>query len=196
MTEEVGYVNHVERLRLLPRSAAAIRRINDSGFLAVLVTNQAGVARGYFREELVQEVHRRLSQLLAEQGAHLDGIYYCPHHPTAGQPPYRQDCGCRKPGPGMVEAACRDLAIDPTRSYMVGDKHSDILFAHRLGMPGILVETGYGRGELGQWASTWSERPDHVAADLLAAVEWVMERERRAGDTSDDTDESNIGDSK
>lgn len=176
VTEEVGYVNHVGRLRLLPRSAEAIRRINASGFLAVLVTNQAGVARGYFREELVHEVHRRLTGLLAEQGAHLDGIYYCPHHPVAGQPPYRQDCSCRKPKPGMVEAACRDLGIDPSRSYMVGDKHSDILFAHRLGMPGSLVRTGYGLGELEQWAATWTEPPDHVADDLLAAVEWAIER--------------------
>jgi D-glycero-D-manno-heptose 1,7-bisphosphate phosphatase len=173
---EVGYLNHVERLQLLPRTATAIRRINQSPFLAVIVTNQAGVARGYFREELVARVHERLSRLLADQGARLDGIYYCPHHPTVGDPPYRQDCDCRKPRPGLVLAAVRDLNIDVGRSFMIGDKHSDIRFAHALEMPGILVETGYGRGEIEQWSADWVDRPDHVASDLLDAVEWILGR--------------------
>lgn len=171
---EVGYLNHVDRLELLPRTAAAIRIINDSRFLAVIVTNQAGVARGYFREELIERVHERLGALLAEQGARLDGIYYCPHHPTVGDPPYRQECDCRKPRPGLVLAAARDLSIDVGRSFMVGDKHSDIRFAHALGIPGILVETGYGRGEIEQWSAGWEERPDYVATDLLEAVEWIL----------------------
>jgi D-glycero-D-manno-heptose 1,7-bisphosphate phosphatase len=176
VSEEVGYVNHTNRFQLLPRSAEAIRRINDSEFLAVLVTNQAGVARGYFRESLVAEVHGRLRDLLAESGAHLDGIYYCPHHPTAGQPPYRRDCNCRKPKPGMIEAAQRDLNIDTSRSFMVGDKHSDIVFAHSVGMKGILVKTGYGLGEVDEWSHEWNEHPDYIAEDLLDAVEWISSR--------------------
>jgi D-glycero-D-manno-heptose 1,7-bisphosphate phosphatase len=175
VSEEVGYVNHVSRYRLLPRTAEAIRRINESDYLAVLVTNQAGVARGYFKEALVREVHGRLEELLAEGGARLDGIYYCPHHPTAGQPPYRQDCQCRKPKPGMVEAAESDLEIDVARSVVVGDKHSDIVFAHSLGMKGVLVRTGYGAGEIEQWSADWTEHPDWVAGDLLDAVEWILE---------------------
>jgi D-glycero-D-manno-heptose 1,7-bisphosphate phosphatase len=174
---EVGYLNHVERLQLLPRTAAAIRLINQSPFLAVVVTNQAGVARGYFREELIERVHERLSRLLAEQGARLDGIYYCPHHPTVGDPPYRQECDCRKPRPGLVLAAARDLNIDVPRSLMIGDKHSDVRFARALGMPAILVETGYGRGEIEQWSADWGDRPDHVATDLLSAVEWILGRQ-------------------
>ncbi|UCG88513.1 MAG: HAD family hydrolase [Gemmatimonadota bacterium] len=174
VSEEVGYVNHVSRFRLLPRSAVAIRRINESDFVAVLVTNQAGVARGYFKESLVKEVHGRLEELLAEAGAHLDAIYYCPHHPSAGEPPYRRDCECRKPKPGMVEAACRDLDIDLSRSFMVGDKHSDIVFAHSVGMKGVLVKTGYGLGEIEGWAAEWNEHPDGIADDLFDAVEWIL----------------------
>lgn len=181
VSEEVGYVNHVDRLRLLPRTAEAVRRVNDSDFLAVLVTNQAGVARGYFREELVRRVHARLEGMLAEEGAHLDGIYYCPHHPTAGQPPYRTDCNCRKPRPGMIEAASKDLKIDVSRSFMVGDKHSDIVFAHSVGMKGILVKTGYGLGEIEGWSADWTEQPDEICEDLLDAVDWVLSRGGESG---------------
>ncbi len=176
VSEEVGYVNHLRRFQLLPRSLEAIRRINQSGFLAVLVTNQAGVARGYFKERLVQQVHRKLAEMLAAGDAYLDAVYYCPHHPSAGAPPYRLDCDCRKPRPGMVRAAERDLGVDVTQSYMVGDKHSDIAFAHSLGMKGVLVKTGYGLGELEQWGDSWDDRPDAVAEDLLGAVEWILSR--------------------
>jgi D-glycero-D-manno-heptose 1,7-bisphosphate phosphatase len=181
VSEEVGYVNHLDRLRLLPRTAEAVRRINDSDFLAVLVTNQAGVARGYFKEELVRQVHERLEEMLAEEGAHLDGIYYCPHHPTAGEPPYRRDCDCRKPRPGMVEAARNDLGIDVSRSFMVGDKHSDIIFAHSLGMKGVLVKTGYGLGEIEGWSADWAEQPDEICEDLLDAVDWILSRDDELG---------------
>jgi D-glycero-D-manno-heptose 1,7-bisphosphate phosphatase len=103
--EEVGYVNHVTRVRLLPRSAEAIRRANDAGFQTVVVTNQAGVARGYFDEHLVDEVHDRVRQMLADDGARLDGMYYCPHHPDVGAPAYKRAiAGSRGPacssGPG------------------------------------------------------------------------------------------------
>lgn len=177
VSEEVGYVNHVGRFRLLPRAAQGIRRINESDYLAVLVTNQAGVARGYFKESLVIAVHERLEELLAKNGAHLDGIYYCPHHPTAGEPPYRQDCDCRKPKPGMVLAAQRDLNIDVAQSFMVGDKHSDITFAQSVGMQGVLVKTGYGLGEIEQWSAEWTEQPDQICEDLLDAVEWILSRD-------------------
>lgn len=176
---EIGYVNHVDRFELLARSAQAIRRLNESEFLAVLATNQAGVARGYFKEPLIAEVHEKLQAMLAEGGARLDGIYFCPHHPSVGEAPYRLDCQCRKPRPGMVEKAAKELGIDVGRSYMVGDKHSDILFAHRMGMPGILVKTGYGAGEIQEWSGTWTDSPDFIAGDLLDAVEWIFEHHNK-----------------
>ena len=145
--EEVGYVNHVSRCRLLPRSAEAIRLLNEAGRRTAIVTNQAGVARGYFAEEMILAVHERLRRLLADSGARIDGIYYCPHHPTAGEPPYRGACDCRKPLPGLVLRAAAELGIDLTRSFMVGDSARDVVAAQAAGVTPVLVLTGYGRGE-------------------------------------------------
>ena len=105
LAHEVGYVNDVSRFRLFPWSVEAVRLVNRSGYAAVMVTNQAGVARGYFPEAAIQEVHAALGAAFADGAARLDGVYYCPHHPQAGQPPYRQDCDCRKPRPGLLTRA-------------------------------------------------------------------------------------------
>lgn len=175
INEEVGYVNHIDRLILLPRVAQAIRLLNETGFKAIVITNQAGVARGYFRESLVHEIHRKIQESLAKEGAHLDGIYYCPHHPDVGSPPYRQKCRCRKPDTGMVEEAVKQFQIDCSKSYMVGDRGSDIEFAHKIGAKGVLVLTGYGKGEWEHFGSGWKEQPDHVAQDLYGAVQWILQ---------------------
>jgi D-glycero-D-manno-heptose 1,7-bisphosphate phosphatase len=179
VAEEVGYVNHVSRVRLLPGSAGALRRIRSAGFLAVVVTNQAGVARDYFEESLVGQVHRRLEELLRAEGASLDAIYYCPHHPREGAPPYRRECDCRKPRPGMLLRAARELDIDLSRSYMVGDGIVDVGAGRAAGATTILVLTGYGRGHLEHRRHRWSVEPDHVAEDLPAAVDWILLREGR-----------------
>jgi len=176
--DEVGYVNHVDRVRLLPRSAAAIRAANDAGFQTVVATNQAGVARGYFAESLVDEVHDRVRELLAADGARLDGIYYCPHHPEVGEPAYRKVCACRKPLPGMLERARDEMGIDLAASYMVGDTVKDVEAGHRAGATSVLVLTGYGRGELQYQSHAWKVKPDHVAEDLLDAVSWILDREQ------------------
>src|SRR5881409_4350793 len=120
LTEEVGYVNHPQRLRLLPRSAEAIRRLNERGIAAVVVTNQAGVARGYFSEEVLHAVNAALVSRLKDEGAHLDGIYVCSHHPTEGEPPYRMVCECRKPKPGLLLRAASELGLDLSGSTLVG----------------------------------------------------------------------------
>jgi D-glycero-D-manno-heptose 1,7-bisphosphate phosphatase len=175
--DEVGYVNHVDRVRLLPRAAAAIRAANEAGFQTVVVTNQAGVARGYFEESLVEDAHERVRQLLAEEGARLDGIYYCPHHPEVGSPAYRKSCTCRKPSPGLLERARDEMGIDLQASYMIGDTVKDIEAGHRAGATKVLVLTGYGKGELEYQSHAWRVKPDHVAADLHAAIEWILTRE-------------------
>src|SRR3972149_1417490 len=133
LNEEVGYVNHIERFYLLPRAGQAIRLLNQHGWKAVVITNQSGVARGYFPESLIHQIHQKMQNLLRKEGAHLDGIYYCPHHPDIGIPPYRQQCRCRKPATGLIEEAGKDLDLDPSRSYTVGDRGADIEFAHRVG---------------------------------------------------------------
>ena len=176
LTDEVGYVNHPSRLRLLPRAAEAIRRLNAAGVAAVVVTNQAGIARGYFSEKLLDEVHDVLRAQLAAAGARLDGLYACVHHPSEGEPPYRARCDCRKPQPGLLVRAAAELGLDLTRSTMVGDKASDLVPARTVGAGAVLVLTGYGRGEWEYRRERFEADPDHVAGDLLDAVEWTLAR--------------------
>lgn len=174
LTEEVGYVNHPRRLQLLPRSAEAIRHLNAAGIAAVVVTNQAGVARGYFSEDVLQATNAALVEQLKRAGACLDGVYVCPHHPTEGQPPFRAHCECRKPKPGLVLRAASELGLDLAASTVVGDRPSDLATAQAVGARGVLVLTGYGRGEWEYRRETFTVMPHHVAADLLDAVEWIL----------------------
>jgi D-glycero-D-manno-heptose 1,7-bisphosphate phosphatase len=167
INEEMGYINHVSRFRLLPQAAPAIRRLNEAGFKVVLVTNQSGAARGYFPASLVDEVHARLKTLLAAEGAHLDGIYACLHAPE-------ENCACRKPRPTLIQQAVRDLDLDPARSYAVGDRYRDVETAANAGVKGVLVLTGYGRGELDYLRPEPRMQPVHVASDLGEAVEWIL----------------------
>jgi D-glycero-D-manno-heptose 1,7-bisphosphate phosphatase len=178
LTEEVGYVNHPGRLRLLPRSAEAIRRLNQAGVAAVVVTNQAGIARGYFSEEVLHAVNRTLVSRLREAGAELDGLYVCPHHPTEGVPPWRTDCDCRKPKPGLLLRAAEELGLDLHASTFISDKASDLAVAPAVGARAVLVLTGYGLGEWEYRRETFPVKPDHVAGDLLDAVEWVLSEHR------------------
>lgn len=174
ISHEVGYINHVSRMRPYSFSGIAIELINRSDWLAIVVTNQAGVARGYFTEGLVKEVHRRMESILALDGAKLDDIFYCPHHPTAGEAPYRKDCECRKPKPGMLLKAAEKHNIDLSRSVMIGDKISDVEMAKANGLTAVLVLTGYGRGELQYQSENWQVQPDFVAENLLEAVKWIL----------------------
>ncbi|MDQ3746550.1 MAG: HAD family hydrolase [Acidobacteriota bacterium] len=174
ISEEVGYVNHASRLRVFPFAAEAVRALNERGWLAVLVTNQAGVARGYFKEELIGEVHKLLADELARGGARLDAIYYCPHHPSVGEPPYRLDCDCRKPRPGLIRRAAAELGVDLRKSWMVGDRYSDTELARNAGVRAAFVLTGYGRGEYEHQSRAWKHQPDLVAQNLLEAVKKIV----------------------
>jgi D-glycero-D-manno-heptose 1,7-bisphosphate phosphatase len=174
INEEVGYLNHIDNLKLIRNSSDAIHLLNKHGVKSVVITNQAGVAKGYFPEELVNAIHERLEDLLSESHAYLDGIYYCPHHPEAGDERYRKNCNCRKPNPGMIELAADELNIDIKKSYMVGDKVSDIFLAHNVGAKGVLVLTGYGKREFENWRDNFEKRPDYVADDLYDAVKWIL----------------------
>jgi D-glycero-D-manno-heptose 1,7-bisphosphate phosphatase len=176
ISEEVGYVNHLSRYRLLPRSLEAIRLINEAGLMAIVTTNQSGVARGYFSQDLVEAVHARLLSLAAGAGTRLDAIYYCPHHPAEGSPPWRAACDCRKPKPGMILRAAREHGIDLERSYVVGDSVVDIEAGAAAGVRGVLVLTGYGRGLLEHQKERFRTPPAHTADDLLEAVRWILER--------------------
>jgi D-glycero-D-manno-heptose 1,7-bisphosphate phosphatase len=141
----------------------------------IAVTNQSGVAKGYFAEELVQQVNAKIAAELTAQSAHLDAIYYCPHHPQGTVPAYRKECRCRKPATGMLEEASRQFSIDLRSSYVVGDSYRDMQMGFNAGARTILVLTGYGRGEFAQQRDQWQRTPDRVVADLLEAVEYILE---------------------
>ena len=132
---------------MISGAAAAVRRANDAGWKVVVVSNQSGVARGLFPESVLPEIHREISAtLLAEAGAVIDAFYYCPHHPTEGVGAYRVECDCRKPWPGMLLKASIELGIDPSKSWMVGDRVTDLQAGAAAGCRTILVCTGYGAG--------------------------------------------------
>lgn len=174
ISEEVGYVNHPSRFRLFSYSAPAIKYLNEHDWLAILVTNQAGVARGYFSEDVITAVHDQLNQQLKAQGARLDAIYYCAHHPTVGEPPYRHDCDCRKPKSGLIKQAQANFEIDLESSWMIGDRYSDIQLANNAGLRSVFVLSGYGRGEWEYQRSSWTQQPDMVCEDLLEAVKSIV----------------------
>jgi D-glycero-D-manno-heptose 1,7-bisphosphate phosphatase len=174
LSHEVGYLNHPDRFRLYPWAIDAVRAVNHAGWLAVVVTNQAGIARGYFPLEVFEEVQRSLVRQVEEGGARLDAVYACLHHPSAGQPPYRRDCDCRKPRPGMLRRAEAELGAELARSWVIGDRHGDLQLAWGVGARGAMVRTGYGRGELAYLAPSWSRPPDLVAEHLLEAVERIL----------------------
>jgi D-glycero-D-manno-heptose 1,7-bisphosphate phosphatase len=179
--EDVGYIGAVEDLRLLPGSAEAIVSAAAAGFQCVLITNQAGIARGVLDEARLDEVHDRLRELLAAEGARLDGIYYCPHHPEGEVSRYRRRCDCRKPGSGMLKRARDEMGIDLESSYVVGDHLRDIEAGHTVGATTLLVLTGHGRDQL-DGPAPQGPRPNHVTKDLHAAVGWIVDRE--CGDAS------------
>jgi D-glycero-D-manno-heptose 1,7-bisphosphate phosphatase len=171
ISEEVGYVNHPSRFRVFPYAAEAIRILNDNGWLAIVITNQAGVARGYFSEELIARVHDQLKRDL--EHAQLDAIYYCAHHPSAGEPPYRVDCDCRKPKTGLIDLAAKDFEIDLEASWMVGDRYGDVELARNAGLHSAFVLSGYGRGEWEYQRQAWKHEPDIVCENLLEAVKTI-----------------------
>jgi D-glycero-D-manno-heptose 1,7-bisphosphate phosphatase len=181
VSHEVGYMVHPDRSALLPRSAEAIRLKRDEGFATFVMTNQSGVARGLFSEDMVGEVHRRLRERLAASGVEMDGIYFCPHHPREGKGPLTGPCQCRTPGPGMLLRAAEEHDIDLARSYMIGDTGRDIGAGAAAGAVPILVLTGYGRGELEYLKDRWKAEPAFIAEDLLDAAHWILEREAREG---------------
>ncbi|MBF2000454.1 MAG: HAD family hydrolase [Synechococcales cyanobacterium M58_A2018_015] len=179
LNQEVGYIHRVEDLHLIPGVATAVRQLNDRGIFCCLVSNQAGPARGYYPQSHVEQLHERLCYLLAaEAEARLDALYYCPHlsAPEGGiDPDYTCWTTWRKPNTGMLVAAAWDHDLDLSRSFMVGDKATDVDLAHNAGCTGILVQTGYGERVL-SGVYQHVTQPDYVAPDLAAAVTWICQR--------------------
>ena len=168
--EPPHYAHKLSQLELVPGAADAIRLLNCNRFTTIVVCNQAGIAHGYYQEEDAVQFNEAMKERLVEQGAFIDVIYFCPHHPQAKIDRYRVDCSCRKPKPGMLLDAARGLHIDLKQSFMVGDKPSDIEAGKAAGCRTILVKTGYGRKELYRHHIECN----YIADDLYAAVAYIL----------------------
>ncbi|NIM58276.1 MAG: HAD-IIIA family hydrolase [Candidatus Aminicenantes bacterium] len=178
INKDVGYPSSFSMIEIFPYSFEAIKKINDAGLLAVIVSNQSGVGRGLIVEKNLLDIHHKLQASFAKHGAHFDGVYYCPHYRLSSIPRYRKNCGCRKPNPGMGLQAAEDLNIDMNNSYMVGDKVEDILFGRNIQAKPILLLTGFGQEALPKLKKK-RVVPAYVAANLLEAVNWILKQEKK-----------------
>ena len=163
----IDYLSDPERYQLYPGVAEGLCRLRDAGFLIVVITNQSGIGRGIFDERTLEAIHLRMKTLLAAEGACIDGIYFCPHHPD-------DRCACRKPGTALFETAARDLGIDPRRSFVIGDMEMDVVGGHRMGARTALVPEPRNRAKTLRQMAGWYVRPDFVGDDFLSAVRWVL----------------------
>lgn len=174
INREVDVLRRLSQLKIFPKVAEAIQKLNKAGFLVVVITNQAVVARGWLTEKEIDKIHAVLIKRLAKNGAKIDAVYYCPHHPNANLKKYRLLCSCRKPKPGMILKAIKKYHIDRKKSFMIGDTTRDILAGKRAGLKTIIVRTGYG-GKDGYHKNV---KPDFVAKDLFGAVKIVQKNEK------------------
>ena len=164
---DVGYLSDPAQVEVLPGAPNALKLLRDMGLALVVVSNQSGVARGMFTIEDVEAANSRMRELFSREGIEFDAVYYCPH---------LEGCRCRKPAGGMVEQAAEKLRITPAESYVVGDRVGDLGLARTVGARAVLVLTGYGAETLKELDGTGIE-PDHIAADLQAAADWISKME-------------------
>ena len=177
INEDVGYLADPNLFRLLPGAAEGIKLLKRAGFKVIVVSNQSGVARGLFSEEVVRKIDKKMQDELLNRGTFLDAIYFCPHHPDIGEPPYRQDCCCRKPKPGLLLKAAKIHRINLAHSYMVGDELSDIDAGRRAGCRTILLlrnVTQNSPGEANKLAG--KTKPDYIASNLYTAAQLVYKQ--------------------
>jgi D-glycero-D-manno-heptose 1,7-bisphosphate phosphatase len=166
----VEYLSDPNRFKLEKGAGKAIRLLNENGFKVIVVTNQSAIARRYFNQKVLDAIHEKMKEDLAKEGARLDGVKVCPHHPDDG-------CDCRKPEPGLLFETAKEQEVDLGKSYLVGDRITDIGAGKAAGCTSIMVLTGYGEGEL-EHRDKWPLDPDHIADTLLGAVEWILKREK------------------
>lgn len=166
INEEINYLSKIEQLKILPKVSSAIKLLNENDFLVIMITNQSGVARGLFTMDTLDDINKHLVNMLQSEGAKIDGIFICPHHPDFG-------CDCRKPKTGLLKEAASKFEIDLSSSYMIGDKYTDLKTGVNSGCKTILVLTGYGKEEA-EKTEDWDFEPDFVAGDLFQAAKWII----------------------
>lgn len=175
LNHEASYITTPGELHLVDGAGKAVSKLNRKGIVTCVISNQSGVARGYLSEQDLIPIHAKLEHDLNLEGARIDRIYYCPHHPTAGIPPYNVDCNCRKPKPGMLLQGAEDLGIDLQRSFVVGDSVVDIQAGNAVHATTILVKTGYGERSEEQCRNE-NIPIAYVAPTIVEAVEYILDK--------------------
>lgn len=173
INEERGYAHRLEDLALVPGASSAIQLINEHGLLAIVVSNQAGIAYGYYEEKDMRRFNWALAEELNRHGARIDAFYFCPHHETKGAGEYKRACECRKPKCGLLLLAAKDFGIDLSKSFMIGDTWSDIMTGKNAGCKTILVKTGHDTEELTK-KPEFGRQCDFIADDLGAAARYIL----------------------
>jgi len=168
ISRDVHYCSRPEDFELLPKAAAGIKLLNQEGFKVIVITNQSGIARGYFTEGMLNKIHQKMVDELAKFGAHVDAIYFCPHHPD-------ENCECRKPKPKLAHQAIQELYIDPQQSFVIGDRLMDVELAKAIGCKSVMIPSEPGKAELGKNSIS----PDYIALDLVLAAKWIIKRNKR-----------------
>jgi len=176
LNEEVNYLSQAEKVRILPNAIEGIKLLKEAGFKIIVISNQSGVARGYFTEEDVQLINSKINELIMQSGANIDGFYYCPHHPEGAVDKYRRVCQCRKPESSLFLQAAAQKNIDIKKSFIVGDKLSDIQMSESLGARAILLLTGYGPQEREKYCSESHFTLHYIAEDLLDVARWILQQ--------------------
>jgi D-glycero-D-manno-heptose 1,7-bisphosphate phosphatase len=176
INEEVGYLSQPENIRILPDAPDAIKLLKEAGYKVLVITNQSGVARGYYTEDDVQLINKKINEHLMQSGASIDGFFYCPHHPDGIIAEYSYACKCRKPEGGMVLEAADKFNLDLTKSFIIGDKLSDLQMAESLGARAVLVLTGYGKREMEKYRNNSSFEIHYIAKNLLNAAHWIVKQ--------------------
>lgn len=179
LIEEVGYIDTPDKIKPIPDAEKAVRLLKEIGYKTIVVSNQSGVARGYFDESTVQSINQEVIDLFAENEAIIDAVYYCPHHPKADDENYGWECECRKPKPGMFLQAAEEHNLDLTKSIMIGDKLTDVQAGKNLKMFSILLLTGFGKGELEKMKREGMENvPDLITENIYEAVLYIKDNLR------------------
>ena len=168
ISRDVHYCRRPGDFELLPKAAAGIKLLNQEGFKVVVITNQSGIARGYFTEDMLNKIHQKMVDELAKSGAHVDAIFFCPHHPD-------DNCECRKPKPKLAHQAIKQLLIDPQQSFTIGDRLMDVELAKAIGCKSAMIPSEPGKTELRKSSIS----PDYIASDLVSAAKWIIQQSER-----------------
>jgi len=179
INEDTGYIDEIAKFKLLPKVPEAIKLLNEAGFKVIVVTNQSGVARGFFTEDKVREINRKMQQELCKKGAIIDAVYFCPHHPRIGNPRYRKICNCRKPKPGLLKQAAREHNIDLSSSYMVGDDLRDVQAGYNAGCKTVLLRGEKVNALSSKSIDTFNSRPHYVCENLYQAARWICSQDKK-----------------